>query len=109
VFKKLLKRIKNFLTPLEAEDIKPRVSDSWINKTLSAMTYAVLPYNPDPEEQHREHMESIAIAELEQSKDALKKNLKAQHRIMIATLILAVVAVISTLSAIIIAISTNHH
>lgn len=55
----------------------------------------------------RRNAQKIEVARLEQERDAINKNLKAQHRIMIATLILAFVAVISTIVAVIIALTAN--
>jgi hypothetical protein len=56
-----------------------------------------------PEEIERRNNRRLEVARLEQDRDAINKNLKAQHRVMIATLITALVALISAGTAIVIA------
>jgi hypothetical protein len=59
------------------------------------------------EEQHRRNIEKIEISKLSQNRESINKNLQAQHRLMIATLIAAAVALVSALAAIFISISSE--
>ncbi len=52
-------------------------------------------------------MQSIELSRLKQDREATNLNLKAQHRLMIATLILALVAVVAIITSIVIAIHSK--
>lgn len=56
---------------------------------------------------YRRNAQKLEIAKLAQEKDAIDKNLKAQHRVMIATLAAVVVALLSSIVALIIALSSK--
>jgi hypothetical protein len=62
---------------------------------------------PNDQEVERINREKLEIERLDQDRESLNLNLKAQHRIMIATLITALVALISAAAAIYISLHTK--
>jgi len=59
------------------------------------------------ETKHRDDMRAIALAEFELQKEAQSQNLRIQHRTMIVALAAVVVALLSSLLALVIAITQN--
>jgi len=113
MFKKLYKTIKDFFVPLGTTSHTPDLdfdydSNSALSGLLGSTRSLLRDFRPSitvTEEQHRRNLEKIEVAKLEQERDAIDKNLLAQHRLMIVTITATFIALFSSISAIIIAIN----
>jgi hypothetical protein len=67
----------------------------------------IIPSKTVTESQHMRNMEKIEIARLEQDRESTNNNLLAQHRLMIVTVVATFIALLSSVSAIFIAINQD--
>ena len=100
MFKKLRKVVKNYITPLKSNGKTP-VLRTHMKEALKMDFGFVI--GETQEDVARRNMQRLEVARLEQDRDAINKNLLAQHRYMIATLIAALVALMVGIAAVLIA------
>jgi len=99
------KSLKNFLTPLESSGYSPQL-EQYMSQRIH-YEYVIDEHILTDDEVARINRERIEVARLAQDKDAINKNLKAQHRLVIATLITACAATLSAIIAIIISLHSK--
>lgn len=61
----------------------------------------------DAEDQYRRNMENIELTRLAQERETANNNLMAQHKVMIVTVIATLIALFSSVSAILIALQKD--
>jgi hypothetical protein len=107
MFRKIYKSIKTFLTPPQINSNFPSIDYDYtpVPVLANAILEAFGPTKAESEARHRRTIEKLEHANLKQSADTANKNLIVQHRLMIATLITALIALFSSISAIIISIN----
>lgn len=105
---RMLNAIKDYLTPLKVTDSfysGPRLEKyesqrqqeaSWRQILPRASRYSTETIFPDNEEAKMINDDIIKLSQLDHDRDALNLNLKSQHRLMIATLITALVAFLAS-------------
>lgn len=115
MLKKFWRNFRNFFTPLSTKDHAPKLDFDYdrfspVGGLLSAarsVTETLTARITVSEQQHRRNIEKIEIAKLSQDRESINHNLKAQHRLMIATLITAVIALLSSSVAVFISINSK--
>lgn len=113
-FTRVIKVIKEYLSPEEPKpsgyDFGPTLEPYSTQRLQSSDSYRVASRHyadtpvPDDEEVARINRDRLEQAKLIQDKEALRLTLRSQHKLLIATLITALVALISSLTAIIISL-----
>lgn len=110
----VLSAIKDYLTPLKAPSSfysGPRLEKyesqrqqeaSWRQISPSPSRYATETILPNNDEAKMINDDKLKLSQLDQDREALNLNLKSQHRLMIATLLTALVALISSCVALVI-------
>lgn len=106
----MLKKISGFFKPLTTRSHVPllettRNPDHPVGVVMN-MARSLHTISSEPSEgQHRRNIEKIELAHLEQDRESINNNLRAQHRLMIVTIAATFVALFSAVSAIFIAVS----
>ena len=113
MFKKRWKRLKTFFSALETKKHNPKLDYTYSPKSafgalLNPIARISEMYTPVvTEEQFRRNMQRIELAKLEQARESTNNNLKAQHRLMVATILASAVALISASAAIYISLHSK--
>jgi hypothetical protein len=101
------KFFKRFFTVPETKDHRPRLDADYRPGLMSVAEsmYDALGLKPTvSEETHRRNMELIELARMEQEREITNNNLKAQHKVLIITTVATFVALLSSVSAVYIAL-----
>jgi hypothetical protein len=114
--RRLLQSLKDFLTPLQAprDFLGPILEPYSSQRQRSSLTtprqvgrnYVEVPV-PSDDEVSQINRDRLERAKLDQDKEALDLNLRSQHKIIVATLITAMVALISAVLALFIALHSK--
>ncbi len=106
-FKRWWTVTRSALTPLHSDGHTPMLELHRGIDVRDNASYIPLAIFDKPEDVARRNIEKLEVAKLEQDRDAVNKNLRAQHRLMLAALAAVVVAILSSIVAVIIALHTK--
>ncbi len=96
--------VKRALTPYRSDGYTPVLEIHEVDTMLTDYTFRPIGIGDTVADVERRNSRKLAVARLEQDRDAINKGLRAQHRIYIATLLASMVALFSAVTAIIISI-----
>lgn len=103
------KDLKGYFVPLKSRAYRPRLKGPVVGEHLDTILAAIDSerHAREGEERYRNNMEEIELVRLEQDRDATDKNLMAQYRLMVATLIAALIALFAAVAAIYISVHSK--